>query len=71
MRELQHMLLCWSDDELCHAVDHNIIGNNALRWIDIRNAKKIYDPSEPSLKRKYIKRKSKLPRKDIALERPK
>lgn len=30
VRELQHILLCPSDDDLCHAVDHNIIGNNTF-----------------------------------------
>ena len=49
---------------------HNIISNNAFQFIDVRNAKKIYNLSEPSLKGKYIKRKSKLPREDGVLERP-
>ena len=65
------MLLCPSDDDLRHAVEHNIIGNNALCQIDVRNTKKIYGSSEPSLKRKSLNRKSKLPREDVSLKRPK
>ena len=55
--ELQYMLLCSNNDDLSHNVDHNIIGNNEFWQIDVRNAKKIYGPSESSLEGKSIKRK--------------
>lgn len=76
LQELQQVLLCPSDDNMCHPVDHNILGNNAFQCIDItkyiviRNSIIKYDSCKPSLKGKLVKRKSKLQKEDIVLERP-
>lgn len=56
VQELQHMILCPSVNDMCHIVDHNIFGNNAFQCINVRNTKKIYKTSNPSLKQKSIKK---------------
>ena len=70
-QDVQHILMCPSDLDLAHAIEHNIIGNHEYRREDIRNANRIYDKSEAMLKGKVVKHKSKLPREDEVLPLPK
>ena len=60
VRKLQHMLLCPSDQDLKHAIDNNIIGHNNLKAKDVNIAKKLWGTSEPLLKGKTPKLKSKM-----------
>ena len=69
MQELQHLLLCPSDDDMLHAVNYNILGNNSYWRVDVRNATKIFGKSKTAIKGKSVTKKSKLPREDVAIER--
>lgn len=70
IRELQNLLLCPSNEDMSHAVDYNILANNWYRRINLRNATKIFDKSKEFIKEKSVKKKSRLPREDIAIKRP-
>ena len=54
-RDLKYALICPSDQDLAHAIEYNIIGNNEFRREDIRNATRIFEPSEIEKKGKSFK----------------
>ena len=61
LRELQHMLVCPSNNSLASAIENNVIVHNSFAQRDIKIAKNIFGPSVPGLKRKTVNQKSKLP----------
>ena len=68
--KLQNILLCPNDEDLNHAIEHNIIGHNNLKAKDVNIAKKLRGTSEQLLKGKTPKLKSKMEREDQQLEIP-
>ena len=64
------MLLCPSDADLAHAIEHNIIGDNNFTRKDVRNAKHMFGPSQAAHKGKTRKMKSKMAREDEEWELP-
>ena len=70
LRKLQHIMACPSNYDLAHAIEHNMIGNNAYTQCDVKNSRTIFGPSVPGLKGKTVKMKSKLPREDEPIEVP-
>ena len=69
-RALQHMLLCPSNEDLKYGIKNNIIGHNNLKARDVNIAEKMWGPSEPLLKGKTPKLKSKMDREDERCELP-
>lgn len=70
LRDLQHVLVCPSDNDLSNAIENNVIGHNSFGQNDIKIANNIFGPSVPTLKGKTVKWKSKLPREDECLSIP-
>ena len=62
--------MCPSDEDLANAMEQNGIKNNTFTHRDVINARKIFGPSEKVLKRKTIRKKSKLPREDTTINIP-
>jgi len=69
-RNLQHKLLCPSEEDLKHAIENNIIGCSGLKAKDVDNARKIWGPSEPKLRGKTPALKSRMDREDERTDLP-
>ena len=61
-------MACPSNYDLTHAIEHNVIRNNAYARYDVKNARAIFGPSVPGLKGKMVKVKIKLPREDETIK---
>ena len=62
--------MCPSDEDLLNAIENNVIGNNNFTCRDVINANKLFGSDVASLKGKTVRKKSKLPREDAAIEIP-
>ena len=62
--------MCPSDEDLSNGIENNVIGNNNFTCRDVLNVNKLFGSDITSLKRKTVRRKSKLPREDTSIEIP-
>ena len=53
-----------------HAIENNIIGYSDLKGKDVNNARKLWGPSEPTLKGKTPAKKSGMEREDERMDLP-